>query len=103
MPTLSSAPASTADRGGLFARTALCGALCGLALLPGTSRSAARRRVSGSQVSAGGTAPVINTGDDRIDVTPGRAAHRDVDWSSFDVEARRDRSPSTSATATGSS
>jgi len=82
MPTLSGTPASPAARGGLFARTALCGALCGLSLLPTVAR--ALPTGASPQVSAGGVAPVINTGADRIDVTLG-APRTVINWSSFDV------------------
>jgi len=82
MPTPSRTAASSADRGGLFARTALCGALCGLALLPAVAH--ALPTGASPQVSAGGLAPVINTGADRIDVTLG-APRTVINWSTFDV------------------
>ncbi|MBU1376044.1 MAG: filamentous hemagglutinin N-terminal domain-containing protein [Alphaproteobacteria bacterium] len=74
--------ASPADRSRLLARTALCGALCGLALLPGVAQALPIGQ--GAQVSAGGTAPTITTGTDRIDVNLG-AARTVMDWSNFDV------------------
>ena len=57
MPTLSSPTVSPADRGGLLARTALCGALSGLALLPAGAH--ALPTGASPQVNAGGVAPVI--------------------------------------------
>jgi filamentous hemagglutinin family protein len=83
MPTLSSPAASIAGRGGLLARTALCGALCGLALLPAVAH--ALPTGASPQVNAGGVAPVINTGADRIDITVG-APRTVISWSSFDVK-----------------
>lgn len=74
--------AQTAGRGVLLARTALCGALCGLALLPAVAH--ALPTGPSPQVGAGGVAPVINTGDARVDVTLG-GARTVINWSSFDV------------------
>jgi filamentous hemagglutinin family protein len=82
MFTLSGSVASTAGRDGLLARTALCGALCGLALLPAVAH--ALPTGASAQVGAGGVAPVINTGETRIDVTLG-GPRTVINWSSFDV------------------
>lgn len=80
MPTLTRPAPSSAVRGRLLGRTALCGAL---ALLPGLAQALP---VPGglTQVSAGGVGPTITTGTDRTDITLG-AARTVMTWSNFDV------------------
>jgi len=82
MPTSASPAAPPAGRERLLARTALCGALCGLALLPAVAQ--ALPSGGGAQVSAGGVAPTIVTGADRMDITLG-ATRTVLDWGSFDI------------------
>jgi len=77
MPTPSHAPSQPADRRRLLARTAICGALCGL--LPGMALA----------LPAGGFAegptPTITTTTNRLDVT--LAGPRTVlNWGAFDVK-----------------
>ncbi|WP_293346155.1 filamentous hemagglutinin N-terminal domain-containing protein [Phenylobacterium sp.] len=70
------------NRRRLFARTALCGALCGLSLLPGLAQALPTGAVP--EVNAGGVAPTINTSGTRLDVTLG-APRTVLNWSTFDV------------------
>lgn len=79
---LAEAPAAAARRA-LLSRTALCGALCGLsALTPQAARALPVGAVA--QVNAGGGAPVIATGADRVDVTL-NAPRTVLSWSTYDL------------------
>jgi len=73
-----------ARRRGLFARTALCGALCGLSLLP---LPAAALPTGGGlpEVSAGGAQPTIVTTDTHMDVTLG-ASRTVLNWTGFNLK-----------------
>jgi filamentous hemagglutinin family protein len=84
MPQVRSTRAPQADRAGLYARSALCGALCGLSLL--SPRTAAAGPVlGGSQVNAGGASPTVTQAGPSTNVTL-NATRTVIDWSSFDVK-----------------
>lgn len=84
MPPLDIArPIDDGRRLRLFARTALCGALCGLSWL--TPVSAVALPTGGiPEVSAGGGAPAITTVDTRMNVTL-NAPRTVLSWTTFDV------------------
>jgi len=70
-------------RGRLFARTALCGALCGLNGLTPTAAVAAPQGGL-PEVSAGGGNPVITTSGLRTDITL-NAPRTILNWTGFDI------------------
>jgi len=84
MPSPTSLRASsTGRRGGLLARTALCGVLCGLSMLTPTTGFALP--VGGiAQVNAGGGGPTTVETASRTDVTLG-ASRTVLSWTTFDV------------------
>lgn len=81
--SVQNAAASALRRGPLLARSALCGALCGLAAL---SADAAFALPAGglAEVNAGGGLPVITQSDTRMDVTL-NASRTVLNWTGFNV------------------
>jgi filamentous hemagglutinin family protein len=70
----------------LLGRTALCGALYGLAALAPQTAMALPVGGAATQVSAGGGAPVVASGNGRLDVTL-NAPRTVMSWTTYDVAA----------------
>lgn len=83
MPTPVRPDASPAERRRLLARTALCGVLCGLSLLPTLARALPTGGLA--QVNPGGGLPTITSTTDRTDVTL-NASRTVLNWTSFDLK-----------------
>ena len=81
MPHLS--PIPPADRRRLLARTAICGALCGLTVLPGLAWALPTGGIP--DVSPGGALPTITSTATRTDVTLG-APRTVLTWGTFNVK-----------------
>lgn len=73
----------SADRHRLLSRTALCGALCGLSLLPGVARALPTGGIA--EVNSGGGLPAITSTAGRTDVTL-NGPRTVLNWNSFDVK-----------------
>ncbi|WP_296599944.1 filamentous hemagglutinin N-terminal domain-containing protein [Phenylobacterium sp.] len=83
-PTHASLQAPIAQRHGLLARTALCGALCGLSLLPHPA-SALPTGGGIPQVSAGGAQPNIVSTDTHTEITLG-APRTVLTWTGYNLK-----------------